>query len=110
MTEAEHPRLSSSELRRQLIPNIGDAEGQGMIAFPYVILLPLPGYTSPTANADENGFRISLKSGRRMKLDRLKAAPISKGILLGNGVAWGTGTSGDGTVVQGRHGRSPTAK
>ena len=96
---SEQARLSHNELRRQLIPNIGDAEGQGMIPFPYVMLLPLPGYTSPTATADECGFRISIKAGRRLKRDKLKAVAVSKGVFLGNGIAWGTGTSDDSKVV-----------
>lgn len=106
MTEAQ-PAVASldfRERRRQLIPNIDEAERQGLIPFPYVMLLPQPGYTSASANADENGFRISIRGGRRVILDRLRATEestgaVKKGAFLGNGVAWGTGTTGDDKVV-----------
>jgi len=85
--------------RRQLVPEVDDGELVRLIPHPYTMMMPAPHYTSRSANSDENGFRIALKDGRRVKLARLHGAPVAKGVVLGNGQIWGTGTTSDGTVV-----------
>jgi hypothetical protein len=61
--------------------------------------MPLPRYASPSANTDDHGFRIAIKGGRRIVLDRIRSASVAKGIVLGNGQVWGTGTTADDRVI-----------
>jgi hypothetical protein len=97
-TDAQQ-RVSARERRRQLAPHITDAEEGPIIPFPYVMYLPLSRYATPTANADELGFRVSIKYGQRLKLNKVKAVNVKKGIVLGNGQLWGTGASSDSKVM-----------
>lgn len=85
--------------RRQLVPEVDDGELVRLVAHPYTMMMPAAHYTSRSANSDENGFRIALKEGRRVKLSRLAGASVAKGVVLGNGQIWGTGTTSDATVV-----------
>src|SRR5262245_23666831 len=86
-------------LRRQLVPETDDGELTPLIPHAYTMLMPMPHYTSRSANTDENGFRIAIKDGRRIKLARLQGSSVKKGVILGNGQIWGTGTTGDDRVV-----------
>ncbi|MFM2129271.1 MAG: hypothetical protein RL477_817, partial [Pseudomonadota bacterium] len=91
--------LSARERRQQLSPHMADTDRTPLEPRAYVMFMPQPNFTSPSANTDEYGFRIALKQGRRLVLRKMRAAKVKKGILLGNSQIWGTGASKDENVV-----------
>ncbi len=91
--------VGARERRQQLSPHLADTDRTPLEPRAYVMLIPQPNFTSPSANTDEYGFRIALKQGRRVVLNKLRGAEIRKGIVLGNSQIWGTGASKDEHVV-----------
>lgn len=92
-------KVAARELRKRLVPHITDTDETPLVPRPYIMFAPQPYFTSPSANTDENGFRVSIKNGARLSLRGLRHATAPKGAVFGNSQIWGTGTSSDNNVV-----------
>lgn len=91
--------VDARQRRLELSPQFADTDGVQFVPVPYIMYAPQPDYASPSANTDEIGFRLSFKNNKRLTRAAFSAASGEKGIILGNSVSWGTGTTHDTKVV-----------
>ncbi len=81
--------------RNQLLPQFADVDRQPYEWVSYLMRRGAADFRSPSLNTDRCGFRLGWRKGTAFGLDEFGAMPGPKGLVLGNSVAFGIGTSHD---------------
>lgn len=94
-TPAPAVRAAPASRRNQLLPQFADVDRQPYEWVSYLMRRGAAGFNSPSLNTDRCGFRLGWQDGRAFGIDEFRAMPGPKGLVLGNSVAFGIGTSHD---------------
>jgi len=82
-----------------LVPQMRDVALQGYEWVPYLMRRGKAGFCSVSLNSDAHGFRRGLDQSGVLSYDRWRTGSWQHGVVLGNSVAYGVGTSSDGKII-----------
>ncbi|MBI5897673.1 MAG: AMP-binding protein [Rhodocyclales bacterium] len=94
-TPAPAGNASIASRRNQLLPQFADVDRQPYEWVSYLMRRGAAGFRSPSLNTDRCGFRLGWQDGRAFGIDEFLSMPGPRGLVLGNSVAFGIGTSHD---------------
>lgn len=94
-TPGPPPAAHPASRRNQLLPQFADVDRQPYEWVSYLMRRGAAGFSSPSLNTDRCGFRLGWQDGKTFGLDEFAAMSGPKGLVLGNSVAFGIGTSHD---------------
>ena len=96
------PRMDSRLNAASLAPQMGDVAAQGYEWTPYLMRQGKSNFCSSTLNSDEHGFRRGVDQEGILSYQKWNTGSWQHGIILGNSVAYGVGTSEDSKIIGNR--------
>ena len=91
-------RLNASNL----VPQMADVAAQGYEWTPYLMRQGKGNFGSNTLNSDEHGFRRGLDNDGILSYQKWSTGAWQHGVIMGNSVAYGVGTSEDASIIGNR--------